>query len=53
MDAAQGRWYESDSLIAHTEGISGRFQAASAIVMDKYFVVLQGKLQCLLLRHWI
>lgn len=46
MDAAQGQWYEKDSLIANTEEISGRFQAASAIVMDKYFVVLQGKLPC-------
>lgn len=47
MDAFQGQWYEEDSLIGNTEDISGRFQAASAIVMNKYFVVLQGKLRCL------
>ncbi|CAO3613080.1 unnamed protein product [Mucor fragilis] len=42
MDAGQGQWYEKDSLIPNTEDISARFLASSAIVLDKYFVVMHG-----------
>lgn len=44
MDAGQGQWYEKDSLIANTKDISARFLASSAIVLDKYFVVMHGML---------
>lgn len=47
MDAGQGQWYEKDSLIPNTEDISARFLASSAIVLDKYFVVMHGMLWCI------